>query len=211
MASSKQKGGHGRKRRSVFRRRDYRAEYQRRIALAESRSQSRAVGRGHARAGERPKPAGPRLINPSLPEERAVKLIKEGKSLRAAAKTVGVTDERVRRHLKENTDATRNGRTWLVIDGRPRQFPIYSGGRLASPWLSPDEASRAAKFMAAVTVFLPSGDDGLLEPFVSMGVTDIRGRRFNFETDPNTLFELDAAGELNFPEIYKIVGGQIDG
>ena len=201
---SKLSKGSGRKRRTKPRR-DYRAEYARRIALAESRGKSRSVGRGHARAGEKPKPPGLRLINPTAPEERAIKLISGGSSLRSAAKTVGLTEERVRRYLKENTKAHRQGRTWMIQDERPRQFPFYSSGRLISPWLVPKDASKAGKYDGAVDVFLETGEAALIAPFVGDGVTDVYGKRHHFETDLNMLYELDAAGELNFPEIYKIV------
>ncbi len=140
------------------------------------------------------------MIDPRLAEERAVKQIKQGISLRAAAKAEGVSEEKVRRYLKENTGASRIGRTWIIEDERPRQYPFYSDGRLASPWLAPEEASRAAKFMLAVQAFLPSGGEDLLAPFIGQSVTDIHGKHYPFETDPNGLFELDAAGELDFPE-----------
>jgi hypothetical protein len=185
--------------------RDYRAEYTRRVALAEARGESRSKGRGHARAGERPKPSQPRLISPVQGEERAVKLIKHGSTVRAAAKAVGVSEERVRRYLKENTNAKREGRQWIIRDERARQFPLYSEGRLISPRLAPTETSKAARFMHAVKAFLPSGNEEILAPFVGDGVNDLKGRRLAFETDPNRLYELDAADEPNFPELYKIV------
>jgi hypothetical protein len=195
------------KKRSIFKRRNrnYQLEYIRRIALAESRDQSRSVGRGHARAGEKPKSPGLRLVNPTLPDERAIKLISKGSSLRSAAKAVGLTEERVRRYLKENTTAARQGRVWIIQDDRPRQFPFYSEGRLVSPWLAPKDASKAGKYDGAVDMFLETGEAALIEPFIGESVVDIHGKRHPFETDLNTLYELDAAGELNFPEIYKIV------
>jgi hypothetical protein len=196
-----------RKKRATFRKRhrDYAAEYLRRIANPNKQHLSKSARRGHPLAGERPKLAGLRLINPALPEERAIKLISGGSSLRSSAKAVGLTEERVRRYLKENTTAVRKGRVWTIQDRRPRQFPFYSAGRLTSPWLSPTEASKAARFNLAVQAFLETGEAALIAPFVGDGVTDIHGKHHEFETGLNMLYELDAAGELNFPEIYKIV------
>ena len=185
--------------------RDFGAEYRRRIALAESRGQSRSVGRGHARAGERPKVPGLRLINPKLPEEQAIRRIAKGATLRSAALSEGLPEGKLRRYLKENTAATWNGRAWTILDSRPRQFPFYSQGRLIAPRLSLEEASKAAKFEQAVRAFLPTGDEERLAPFVGESVTDIRGLRYRFETRPNTLYELDSAGELDFLELYKTV------
>jgi hypothetical protein len=53
--------------------------------------------------------------------------------------------------------------------------------------------------------FLVTGDDSLLEPYAGQGVTDTNGKFYPFEVDPNALYELDSAGELNFPEFYKII------
>jgi hypothetical protein len=145
------------------------------------------------------------LIDPKSPFERAVARIKGGSSLRAAAKSEGVREELLRRYLKENTNAKRVGRRWQIEDRRPRQYPFYSQGKLVSPRLSPEEATHAAHFMHAVAEFLPTGDEMLLKPFRGQGVRDISGKSHPFETDENTLYELDSSGELSFPEFYRIV------
>ena len=205
--STKSKGHRKPKRPNRRRVRDYAAEYGRRIALAESRGLSKSVGRGHARAGERPLPKGPRLVKPTSPVERALKSIRNGQSLRAAAKAEGVTEEHLRRYMKENTTAVRKGKGWEIEDTRPRQYPIFSKGEVVWPWLPLDKAAQAAKFMGAVMAFLENGKDVELEPFHGGGVVDVRGRRHPFETDFNRLYQLSAAGEPNYLEIYKIVAG----
>ncbi len=187
------------------RNRDYKAEYAKRINNPAKQTLPLSVRRGHARAGERPRPPRPALINPKSPEEAAVRMISRGSTLKAAAKSEGVSEEHLRRYLKENTDARRVGGRWQVSDVRPRQFPFYSNGRLVSPRLSIEEVSKAARYMQAVKAFLPEGDPALLAPYVGRGVFDIRGAHFLFETDENTLYELDQAGELSFPEYYRIV------
>ncbi len=185
--------------------RDYKAEYQRRIARGIAKGLSRSQSRGHARAGERPKARNPIKIDPNRPEERAIKLMKSGSSLKSAAMSEGLNQERLRRYLKENTDAKRIGRKWQIEDKRPRQFPFYSNGKLVSPLLGPSQVSKAAVYMHAVREFLPSGDAGLLTPFVAEGARDLSGMFHLFETDENTLYELDSTGELSFPEFYRII------
>jgi len=145
------------------------------------------------------------LIDPKRREERAVRAISRGSTLRTAAKAERISEQRLRRYLKENTTARRVGRTWEIADARPRQYPFYSDKRLVSPWLSVAEASRSAKYMQAVQTFLPEGDADLLAAYVGDGVADIYGRRFPFETTPNELYTLSQTGDLDFPEIYKIV------
>ena len=58
--------------------------------------------------------------------------------------------------------------------------------------------------MHAVKTFLAFGNEKVLKPFEGQGVRDIQRKFYPFETDPNVLYELDNAGELSFPEIYKI-------
>lgn len=203
MTSPKTTSRHGRK--VSGRKRDYRLEYQRRLAKGLSTGLSRSQARGHARAGERPKPLGPIPVSPNTPEERAIKLMKSGSSLRSAARIEGLREERLRRYLKENTDAKREGRKWLIVDERPRRFPFYSRGKLVSPILDTARTSRAAVYMHAVREFLPTGNADLLSSFAHSGVRDVAGKFYPFEIEENTLYELDNAGELSFPEFYRII------
>ena len=185
--------------------RDHKADYARRIATGLAAGKSRSQARGHPRAGERPRPPGPRLAPGKGPYELAVRKIGRGSTLRSAAREFGIREENLRRYLKENVEFERKGGRWTITDRRPRQFPIFSDGRLAHPWLTPEEATRTSEYMQAVNRFLYTGRKKVLQPFEGVGVTDLKGRFHPFETDPDALYELDAAGELSFPELYKIV------
>jgi hypothetical protein len=159
------------------------------------------------RAGERPKPAR-RVVNPNSKEELAIKVMKRGFTLRYAAWGWGLSEQHLRRYLKENVSAVwdRRQREWIIDDQRFRRFPVYSEGELKTLTLPPYDASIAGSFMNDARRFLRTGDRQLLAPYDGPwpGVTDVYGRFHRFETDPNRLYELDAAGELNFPEIYRI-------
>ena len=135
---------------------------------------SRSQARGHARAGERTRPSGP-SANPKGPEESGLKMMKRGSSLKEAARANRISQERLRRYLRENTQASRVGRRWQIFDPRRFHFPIYSRGRIVELWLSADEASKAGRYMAAVGRFLPTGDASVLRPFVGQGVRDVKG------------------------------------
>ena len=199
--------------------RNYKLEYQRRIARAIAKGHSRSQARGHPKAGEafisKPAKAKPvklpkgakapfTLIDPKRPEEQAIKAMKKGASLKGAAAEAGISQERLRKYLKDQTEASYKGRRWTIFDNRPRQFPFYSEERLVTAWLQGGELSDAGKFMHAVKTFLAFGNEKVLKPFEDQGVRDIQRKFHPFETDPNVLYELDNAGELSFPEIYKI-------
>lgn len=183
--------------------RDYKTEYRKRISRGLFKGLSRSQARGHARAGERTRPSSP-SENPKGPEESALKMMKRGSSLKQAARANRISQERLRRYVRENTQATRVGRRWQIVDPRRFHFPIYSRGRIVELWLSADEASKAGCYMAAVGRFLPTGDKSELRPFVGQGVRDVKGVFHPFETNENTLYRIDTTGELSVPEIYKI-------
>jgi hypothetical protein len=185
------------------RNRDYKREYDRRIANGIKRGLSRAAARGHPRAGERKSKTTAAPIDPFSREELALRMMKRGSTLKQAAAQRRMSQERLRAYLKDNTLTRRAGRRLEIVDRRSR-FPVYSNGRLITPWMLPDQASEAGRFMEAVKRFLASGKEGILSPFVGKGVLDVGGKFHPFETDPNTLYELDHRGELVIPEQYRI-------
>jgi hypothetical protein len=116
------------------------------------------------------------------------------------------SEERLRRYVYENTQATRKNREWRIIDLRRFHLPIYSQGQIIHLWLSDAEATKAGEYLSAVGRFLPTRDASVLRPFVGDGVRDAAGKFHPFETRENVLYRLDTAGELSVPEIYKIQG-----
>src|SRR5271165_7563470 len=120
------------------RQRYYGKEYARRVALGAQRGLSRSAARGHPRAGERVKPQTGRAIDPYSREELALKQMRRGRSLRDAATHYHVSQERLRAYVKEQTEARHDRRKWTIIDRRTRQFPFYSDGDVAKPWMSLD-------------------------------------------------------------------------
>ena len=185
--------------------RDYQKEYARRVALVTQKGLSRSAARGHPRAGERKKPATGRAVDPNSREERALKMMRRGSSLRDAAGHYRMSQERLRAYLKETTAATRENGRWNIVDDRLRQFPFYSNGTVVIPWLSNEQTSEAARYMQAVKLFLRSPDDSDLRTrFAGKGVRDINGRFYPFELDENTLYELDHRDEAVIPEQYRI-------
>ena len=187
----------------MTKKRDYKAEYQRRIANAEKRGLSRPQARGHPRPGEK----GIRPTAPKNPErlEAAYKTLRDIGSQKAAAKAHDVSVDRLRRYVREKDLAKWDGREWQFTDTRPREMQVISDGEVLFLTLDGfEQASLNGRHLAAVKDFI-SNDIAVLEPFIAQSVTDANGKRHPLETDPNTLHRLAAAGTEVFHEIYRLV------
>lgn len=188
-------------------RRDYAAEYARRIAQAQAKGLSRTQARGHPRPGEPTSPMG-RRGKPIEGErlQRALRLLRQRKSLSAAARSVHVSPERLKRAAAEKSAITKQRRRWIVNPELPRRMPMYSRGREILITVG-DQASASliGRYMSAVARFLARGNRELLQTFVGQFVTDIGGKRHDFEINPNTLHRLSSAGGDVFEQLYRIV------
>jgi hypothetical protein len=188
----------------LSRQRNYRAEYERRIANAAKRGLSRSQARGHARAGEMPVRAKPVQSDDRL--EHALKLLRQTGNQSRAAKEAGVSAERFRRFLRSNALAERQGRQWQITDNRSRRMTVITeGDAIALTLRDFEQSSLNGKHQAAVGMFLRTNDADLLSPFKGQSVIDAAGKAHPLETDPNTLFRLAAAGGEVFHAIYQLI------
>jgi hypothetical protein len=189
------------------RKRDFKAEYQRRKAKGLAANKSLSAARGHPKAADLPKPpAGP--ISRDDPRERALKLMRHGASQAKAAKVVGIPVERLRLYRELHTTSQRRGREWIIFDSRPQPFWLATGGKLRSVVLPNDEGTAVSRYWSAVNDFLDTNDTAYLAPFRGEGVRDVNGRTWFFETGPNTLRRLESADELGFAQIYADTVGE---
>lgn len=186
------------------RQRDFRAEYHRRIASAAARGLSRSQGRGHARTSEAPIKGPKSKTDDRL--EAALKTLRQTGDRTAAAKSVNIAPERLRRFLRENVQIEGRGRSLKITDNRPRDMGVYSDGKAEVLRLRDyDQASINGQHLAAVQEFLRTNERELLLPFEGRAVIDAKGKAHPLETDPNELYRLDAQGEGQFHEIYRLV------
>ncbi|HEX4738684.1 MAG TPA: hypothetical protein VH331_14095 [Allosphingosinicella sp.] len=189
----------------MARRRDYKAEYERRLARAAAKGLSRSQARGHARAGEAPI----RTRKPIKGEDRleaALKALRRTGKQGDAAKEAGVSPERLRRFLRENALAERRGRRWQITDQRLRHMRVLTAGQSKMLRISGfDQASVVGSHLAAVRRFLETNDIAELEPFKGRSVKDAAGKSHPLETDPNSLYRLAAAGGEGFEQVYRLI------
>ena len=189
---------------SVANKRDFKKEYQRRIANAARRGLSRSQARGHAKAGEVSIRSKRPIDRDRL--ENALKAYRRSGRQIDAARSVGVSVELLRRYLRENVSIKRRGRTLLIDDNRPREMTIYSRGEKTTAILpSFDAASVNGEFLNAVKAYILIGDESLLHRFEGRSVIDTSGKEHPFETDLNILHRLYSAGTEPFHNIYRLL------
>lgn len=185
------------------RKRDYKAEYQRRIANAAKRGLSRSQARGHARAGE--KPIRTKRVKSDERLEAALKLLRQTNNQGRAAKEVGVSAERFRRFLRSNALAKRQGRKWVLTDNRNRRMTVITDGEAVELTLRDfEQASLNGRHLSAVGAFLRTNDIDQLRPFEGQSVIDAAGQAHPLEVDPNALYRLAHAGSEVFHEVYRL-------
>jgi hypothetical protein len=187
--------------------RDYAAEYARRIARGLDKGLSRSQARGHPKASEASPPS--RRPPKPIPDEklqRALRALRQEKNLAKAAKSAGVSTERLRHTAVGKGAITKQGRRWIVRPDLPRRVPVYSRRRQIEITVGDLEmASLAGRYWHEVGRFSTTNDRSFLEPFVGQAVTDIHGKSHPLETNPNALYRLLSAGGETFEQVYRIV------
>lgn len=184
--------------------RNHKAEYARRIANAAARGLSRSQARGHARTGEAPIRRPKSKSDDRL--EAALKVLRQTGDRTAAAKSVNIAPERLRRFLRENVQIEGRGRSLKITDNRPRDMTVISDGKADVLRLCDyDQASLNGQHLSAVREFIRTNDRELLLPFDDRAVIDTKGKAHPLETDPNELHRIAAQGDEVFHEIYRLV------
>lgn len=187
--------------------RDYQAEYRRRIARVLDRGLSRAQARGHPRASEPHVSAKAAERRPDRKLLEALKTLRDTRNLGEAARKVKVSPERLRRFVRGlNFVEKRGGRYRVGEDPWERRVVFYAGGHKVDTMVRGYEPARIiGLYWEAVGEFLRTNDPGHLAPFVSHKITNASGRTYTFETRPNALYRLSAEGGDAFEQVYRIV------
>lgn len=189
---------------SQNKKRDYRAEYQSRLARGTAKGLSRSQARGHPKVKEKnirsPRPISEGAFQISL------KALRSGKTLAEAAKEIRVSPERLRNQATVRGIIRRQGGRWVVRKNLPRRMLIYCNGQAIPIVVGTfTQASKAGRYMAAVKRFLRGNDVTHLRPFIGKKVTDKNRKIYLFETNPNALYRLAASGAESFEQVYRII------
>ena len=145
-----------------------------------------------------------------LARERAFEALsrmRQGRSLRAAAKDAHTTPETIRRYVP---NALHRGRSGLYLarptDGYERTlYMLTAQGKLAITVRGSRIASRIADYWVAVDHFLKNGKTDLLRKFRGQSIRASKVA-YPFITNPNTLRRLGYAGEVSFEDLYALRG-----
>jgi hypothetical protein len=188
------------------RRRNYKAEYRRRIKRGLVHGLSRSQARGHPKAKEFHLVANHAKALADHQFQIALRKLRDGKSAAATARSLGLSPERFRRQLAVSGIAVKHGRKWQVSEDAPREMLLFSNGQKIKITV-PDfaTAGTVGRYLNAVWQLLWNNEPNYLEPFVGEAVTDSAGQVHPFETDPNTIYELSHTGAETFEQVYRIV------
>lgn len=171
------------------------------------REMRNASARPRARTTRQKKQKALRVRKYSANLEAGLQHMREGISLAEAARKTGATPSQLRRYAAGSGLVTRKDGKWhFKRDRRFRKMPIYSDGRhVVITVHNGTTASLIGSYMRAVRMFFETEDLSQLDSFRDKSVRDVNGKRYVFETRPNVLFRLDAAGIEPFDLHYQIV------
>lgn len=195
----------------AHRNRDYGQEYKRRLERAKRRGLSKSQARGHPKAGEQGLRARARARLRDAKLQQGLRAIRKGETLSEASRSAGLSPERLRKYLTDHKVARKHNGRWRLIKKRLRwEWAIFTEGTMVFILVSDREiSSLIGSYLNAVRTFLDTNDAGVLKRFRGLKVKDIKGRRYQLETDPNTLYRLDMAERETPEEYYKFALGDI--
>src|SRR5271166_6724139 len=172
---------------------------------------AKGVSRSQARGHPKPEELSVSLKRPPKPIEDqrlqlAFKVLRQEKSLSAAAKAARIAPERLRHFATERDIIERQGRRWIVRHQLPRRMLLFSDGRVLQVVVGDfDSASKIGRFMSAVGEFLRTNKPAVLSEFEGVSVADVAGKIHACETRRNALYRLASAHDQSFEHICRIV------
>lgn len=186
-----------------MRKRDFKAEYARRKAKAAERGLTLSQARGHPRSGE--KGLRPMALDSAL--EAALKAMRGGHSLKAAAGREKVSRERLSRYIKAQAGASRSSGVWTFNDRRLRQVQVIHNGQVIEIKVEGYEPARlAGMYMQAAKRVM--GKPKLLPAFQrrweNVTIRAANGHRYAFTINPNEIHRSIQTSDRPFHQVYRL-------
>lgn len=135
----------------------------------------------------------------------ALGAMRSGKSLAASAKKAGYSRKRLRSVLIETKLGQKEGRRWVLAKRGGRRMLMFSNGETFKVAVSYRTSTEIGKYLAAVKQFFEDQDLAHLQPYRGKFITDLLGKKYEFEVRPNHLYRLDQAGGEPYEQAYQYI------
>mgnify|MGYP001407183004 CR=1 FL=1 len=133
--------------------------------------------------------------------------MRKGAKFNNALDAVGIKRDVALKHLGKNITKSRGYWRVTASDSMQAAMAFYDRdeGYITIITMNSQDRSKIGKYMSAVSKALKTGDSSGLTRFRNMVVVDAEGNRHRFETDIDTLYEIEEAQEEpEFFEIYQV-------
>lgn len=186
------------------RKRDYAAEYKRRLERGKKLGRTKAEARGHGGLQARLKPKARVQMATDDPLHRAFELVRRGASMTPTARRFHISPERLSKFIRQNAQIEkRKGRITIVDDYRHFSMPMFTNGRSRDVIVHSDGRDLISRYLTQVGRFLDTNDVSHIAEFRGQRIRDVYQKSWLFETNPNRLYEMSEAGEFDIPVLYR--------
>jgi len=187
-------------------------KYARRIASATARGLTRPQARGHPGSAQQSAAAIRGKAKPAKVDwtlESAIKEMRNGASLSAAAREAHVSRERLAAYAKHYAGAESKGGHWTFDDQRKRQVYMAATGEhnlltLKVPGYDPSSLAGLHFTQSRAVLENPDLHPAFVEKWAGVSIPDVKGNVRFFETDLNALFRMHFGEEADWTRVYHL-------
>jgi lambda repressor-like predicted transcriptional regulator len=135
----------------------------------------------------------------------ALAAMRSGKSLVASARKAGYSRKQLRSVLIKTKLGKKKAGRWVLAKRGGRRMLMFSIGETFNIAVSHRTSKKIGQYLAAVKQFFDDQDLAHLEPYRGKFITDLFGKKYEFEVRPNHLYRLDQAGSEPYEQVYQYI------